>query len=104
VRPPGNTRALFAGGGKSLTFQLPAVLNQNVVVVVGPLLALARDQVTNWNDRGSSVPAVQYNSSISDVDKQRLRRDIATGDALLVYTTPESLIGDESLQEALQVR
>jgi ATP-dependent DNA helicase RecQ len=63
-----------AGGGKSLVFQLPAVVTQKTVIVVSPLLALAKDQIDKWNDVGSSVPAAAYNSTCSDGDKQKICR------------------------------
>jgi hypothetical protein len=60
-------------------------------------------QVENWNDRGSSVPACAYNSTVSEVIKANTAKDIACGDPMIVYCTPEALQRDEALQAAIQV-
>lgn len=61
-------------------------------------------QVENWNNRGSSVPAHAYNSTIDLPRKERIVKDIACGEPMIVYTTPESLLKDQGLREALAVR
>jgi superfamily II DNA helicase RecQ len=61
-------------------------------------------QVENWNNRGSSVSALEYNSTVPLYRKERIVRHIACGDPLILYTTPESLLKDEALRNALQVR
>ena len=82
---------LPTGGGKSLTFQLPAIFRKQVTVVITPLLALAKDQVENAND--NNIEAASWSSQTSESQKQALARDLVCEDGTLrlLYTTPESL-------------
>src|SRR5687768_6511517 len=75
------------GGGKSLCFQLPALMRDGVTVVVSPLIALMKDQVDALHARG--LPATFVNSSI-DEREQRSRIDaLRQGQFKLVYVAPE---------------
>lgn len=60
-------------------------------------------QIDNWNDRESSVNARAFNCTVSDAEKIRVLRDLACGQPMLLYTTPESLLGNEVMQEAIKV-
>ncbi|KAF6265510.1 P-loop containing nucleoside triphosphate hydrolase protein [Scenedesmus sp. NREL 46B-D3] len=83
---------LSTGGGKSMTFQLPALAKGNCfTVIVGPLIALARDQVDACLDLG--IDARVWNSDTSeDVRKQILSELVSDEPELrLLYTTPEAL-------------
>ena len=75
------------GGGKSLCYQLPALILEGVTVVVSPLIALMKDQVDALERRGISATVI--NSTLS-ADEQRTRiRRLAQGDFKLVYIAPE---------------
>lgn len=99
---PGQDRAIAApllerdalvvmatGSGKSLCYQLPALLVPGLSLVVSPLIALMRDQVQGLRDRG--VCAVAINSSQSDDEQRSAMDEIRSGRAELVYAAPERL-------------
>jgi ATP-dependent DNA helicase RecQ len=75
------------GGGKSLCYQLPALLLEGTTVVVSPLIALMKDQVDALQRRG--IPATLINSSVSLREQQERIRALARGDFKLVYIAPE---------------
>ena len=81
------------GGGKSLCFQLPALLRSGVCIVVSPLIALMQDQVRQLQDNG--IEATFINSSL---DRQEIARRFAKlerGDLKLLYVAPERLLQAE---------
>jgi ATP-dependent DNA helicase RecQ len=83
------------GGGKSLCFQVPALLFDGLTVVVSPLLALMKDQVEQMVALG--VPAVQLNSAL-DADTYRSHvGDVRRGRARLLYVAPETLLMPRTL-------
>jgi ATP-dependent DNA helicase RecQ len=86
-----DTLAILAtGAGKSLTYQLPALLLDGTTVVVSPLIALMKDQVDMLRDRGVTE-VVALNSTLSEEQEIAARRRIAAGGVKIVYTTPEKL-------------
>lgn len=96
-----DTLAILAtGAGKSLTYQLPALLLDGTTVVVSPLIALMKDQLDMLRDRGI-VDVVALNSTLSEDQEARARQRIASGKVRIVYTTPEKL-EDETFLRLLQ--
>lgn len=88
---------LPTGGGKSLCFQLPAVLSGGISVVVSPLIALMKDQVDALEDLG--IPATFLNSSLpADTARDRLHA-LRAGKYCLLYVAPERLLLDGFLNE-----
>src|SRR4051812_49821128 len=80
--------AIFpTGAGKSLCYQLPALLLDGVTVVVSPLIALMKDQVDALVARG--VPATFINSSLDFEEASRRQRAVAGGEVKIVYAAPE---------------
>ncbi len=77
------------GGGKSLCFQLPALMLPGVTIVISPLIALMKDQVDAL--RLSGVPAEFINSSLSSEDIARVVERIRFGSVKLLYVAPERL-------------
>jgi ATP-dependent DNA helicase RecQ len=77
------------GGGKSLCFQLPALLKQGVTIVVSPLIALMQDQVQQLADNG--IPATFLNSSITTEERRERAAAIYNGEIKLLYVAPERL-------------
>lgn len=75
------------GGGKSLCYQLPAMVMEGVTVVVSPLIALMKDQVDALERRG--IPATLINSSISLAEQQQRIEALRSGEIKLVYVAPE---------------
>src|SRR3954470_21268498 len=78
---------LPTGGGKSLCFQLPALLLEGTTVVVSPLVALMKDQVDALEARG--IAATLINSSLSDGERQERQAALRNGRYKLVYVAPE---------------
>ena len=77
------------GAGKSLCYQLPAVLLPGITLVVSPLIALMKDQCDSLAELG--VAAVQLNSAIGSSERQEAEAAIRSGRARIVFTTPERL-------------
>lgn len=78
------------GGGKSLCFQIPSLLRAGVGIVVSPLIALMRDQVTALREEG--VAAEVLNSSLSLSEVQSVERALQSGSVSLLYVSPERLV------------
>jgi len=78
------------GGGKSLTYQVPALLFDGLTVVVSPLIALMKDQVEQLHALG--VPAVVLNSSLEPYEYRRNMDSVRSGHARLLYLSPETLL------------
>jgi ATP-dependent DNA helicase RecQ len=84
------------GGGKSLCYQLPALMKEGTAIVVSPLIALMKNQVDAI--RGISENhgiAHVLNSSLNKTEVNRVKEDIAQGITKLLYVAPESLIKEE---------
>ena len=78
------------GGGKSLCYQIPALLRDGVAIVVSPLIALMQDQVDALRELG--IAASFLNSSLSGEEANRVERQMLAGDIKLLYVAPERLI------------
>jgi len=78
------------GGGKSLTYQVPALMLDGLTVVVSPLIALMKDQVEQLSALG--VPAVFLNSSLSQEEYQANMDSVKIGQSKLLYVAPETLL------------
>ena len=78
------------GGGKSLCYQIPALLREGCGVVVSPLIALMHDQVAALTEVG--VPAAFLNSSLSGAEAAGVERDFLAGRLKLLYVAPERLL------------
>jgi ATP-dependent DNA helicase RecQ len=93
-----NTLAIMpTGAGKSLCYQLPAVLLPGRTVVVSPLIALMKDQCETLRAQG--VAAVQLNSAIGSEESEQALAAVADGSARIVMTTPERLAEAEFLEQ-----
>jgi len=96
-----DTLAILAtGAGKSLTYQLPALLLEGTTIVVSPLIALMKDQLDMLRARGIT-DVVALNSTLSEDQDARARERIASGKLRIAYTTPEKL-EDEAFQRLLK--
>jgi ATP-dependent DNA helicase RecQ len=85
--------AIFpTGGGKSLCYQLPALLLDGLTIVVSPLIALMKDQVDDLTRRG--VAAARLDSSLEPSQARRVHEDLRAGRLKLLYVAPERLAGE----------
>ena len=84
------------GGGKSLCYQIPALLFDGITVVVSPLISLMKDQVDALNDSG--IPATFINSSVEWPDIQERLAGLHNGAYKLLYVAPERLDSAAFLQ------
>ncbi|WP_425318157.1 DNA helicase RecQ [Pseudomonas nitroreducens] len=78
------------GGGKSLCFQVPALLRDGLTVVVSPLIALMEDQVATLDELG--VPVAALNSSLSPEAQREIAARLQRGEIKLLYLAPERLV------------
>ncbi|AUH65239.1 DNA helicase RecQ [Paracoccus zhejiangensis] len=83
------------GGGKSLCFQLPALMREGVTVVISPLIALMRDQVRALREAG--VPAGALTSGNTEVETEEVFAALRAGELKLLYMAPERLAGGGTL-------
>nr|MBF0222789.1 ATP-dependent DNA helicase RecQ [Desulfobulbaceae bacterium] len=75
------------GMGKSLCYQLPAIISENLTVVISPLIALMKDQVDSLSQQG--IDATYINSSLSKTARETRYRNISQGQYSLLFVTPE---------------
>lgn len=78
------------GGGKSLCYQIPALIFPGLTVVVSPLIALMKDQVEQLHQLG--IPALFLNSSLSPQEYQENTARVSQGEIKLLYVAPETLL------------
>lgn len=90
------------GGGKSLCYQLPALMMEGTAIIISPLIALMKNQVDHIRTHGEDEGVAHFlNSSLSKKQKDKVKADIIDGKTKLLYVAPESLT-KESTVEFLQ--
>src|ERR1700761_9409827 len=99
----GNCLVLMpTGGGKSLCYQLPALLREGCGIVVSPLIALMRDQVAGLLEAG--VNAAALNSTLTSQEASEIERRLIAGDLDLLYVAPERLVTPRCLSLLAQAK
>ncbi|AII52741.1 ATP-dependent DNA helicase RecQ [Hymenobacter sp. APR13] len=84
------------GAGKSLCYQLPALVLPGTAIVISPLIALMKNQVDQLNAFG--VNAQFLNSTLTKAEMNRVKKDVISGEVKLLYVAPESLTKDETIE------
>ncbi len=87
------------GGGKSLCYQLPAIINEGTAIIISPLIALMKNQVDALRNFGSESGIAHFlNSSLSKAEIIQVKEDLTNGVTKLLYVAPESLTKEENVE------
>jgi ATP-dependent DNA helicase RecQ len=87
------------GGGKSLCYQLPAVMGQGTAIVISPLIALMKNQVDAMRNFSTDDDVAHFlNSSLTKTEINRVKKDVLDRHTKLLYVAPESLTKEENIE------
>jgi len=87
------------GGGKSLCYQLPAVMGEGTAIVISPLIALMKNQVDAMRNFSTNDDVAHFlNSSLTKTEITRVKKDVLDQQAKLLYVAPESLTKEENIE------
>lgn len=93
------------GGGKSLCYQMPALMMDGTAIIISPLIALMKNQVDAMRSFSVDDGVAHFlNSSLSKAQIMRVRDDVTAGKTKLLYVAPESLTKEENIQFLKQVK
>lgn len=86
------------GGGKSMCYQLPALINEGTAIIISPLIALMKNQVDAFRNFGSDKRIAHFlNSSLTKTEIANVKADLRAGKTKLLYVAPESLTKQENI-------
>lgn len=86
------------GGGKSLCYQLPAIMSEGVAIIVSPLIALMKNQVDLVRSYSSKDNIAHFlNSTLSKTQQKKVKSDLVDGSTKLLYVAPETLTKEENI-------
>ena len=87
------------GGGKSLCYQLPALIKSGTAIIVSPLIALMKNQVDSMRSFGTENDVAHFmNSSLSKQEITQVKKDITDGKTKLLYVAPETITKEENIE------
>lgn len=87
------------GGGKSMCYQLPALMKEGTAIIISPLIALMKNQVDAIRGFGTDNGIAHFlNSSLTKVEINEVKQDLISGKTKLLYVAPESLTKEENVQ------
>ncbi len=87
------------GGGKSICYQLPALMSEGTAIVISPLIALMKNQVDQLRAFGGSDSIAHFlNSSLNKTEINQVKSDLLDGQTKLLYVAPESLAKQENIE------
>ncbi|MGO1243403.1 MAG: DNA helicase RecQ [Sphingobacterium sp.] len=93
------------GGGKSICYQLPALMSEGTAIVISPLIALMKNQVDQLRAFGGNESIAHFlNSSLNKGEIAKVKQDVSAGKTKLLYVAPESLAKEENTQFLKQIR
>jgi ATP-dependent DNA helicase RecQ len=86
------------GGGKSICYQLPALMTEGTAIVISPLIALMKNQVDQLRAFGGTESIAHFlNSSLNKAEITKVKQDVLSGETKLLYVAPESLAKAENI-------
>lgn len=93
------------GGGKSLCYQLPALLSEGTAIVISPLIALMKNQVDSMRNYGEDDGIAHFlNSSLTKAMADKVKKDVLSGKTKLLYVAPESFTKEENMAFIKQMK
>src|ERR1700761_854648 len=86
------------GGGKSLCYQLPAIISEGCAIIVSPLIALMKNQVDLVRSYSSKDSVAHFlNSTLSKKQIREVKKDVLAGKTKLLYVAPETLTKEDNI-------
>src|SRR5215510_10746681 len=87
------------GGGKSLCYQLPAIISEGVAIIISPLIALMKNQVDLVRSYSSKDDVAHFlNSTLNKGQQKTVRDDLTSGKTKMLYVAPETLTKEENIE------
>jgi len=87
------------GGGKSLCYQLPALIKEGTAIIISPLIALMKNQVDSIRSFGTETKVAHFmNSSLTKQEIAQVKEDIVSGETKLLYVAPETITKEENMK------